>query len=124
TDELEKEFDLIAKVENDARAMALGESWFGKHGELSSLIALNIGSGVGAGIVLDGKLYHGETDLAGEVGHMTVDMNGEYCECGNRGCLQTFISAPSIVNRAKVDMPEKNITSSEQIYQMALKDDE
>src|SRR5690625_2281433 len=81
-EELEKEFELEVKVENDARAMALGESWFGDHGQLSSMLAMNFGRGVGAGLVIDGKLYHGAQDIAGEVGHMTIDLHGEICECG------------------------------------------
>lgn len=123
-EELEREFDLVVEIENDARAMALGESWFGDHEKSSSMMAVNLGSGVGAGIVIDGKLYHGATDLAGEIGHMTIDRNGEYCECGNRGCLQAFASAPSIVRRANEQMPEKEIMSSEEIYQLALANDQ
>lgn len=79
---------------------------------------------IGAGVVIDGKLYHGSKYLAGEIGHMTIDMNGERCECGNRGCLQTFVSAPSIVKHANKKMPYKKIESSEQIYQLALSNDE
>jgi N-acetylglucosamine repressor len=78
-EELEKEFGLEIKVENDARAMALGESWFGDHGELDSMLAVNIGRGVGAGLVIDGKLYHGAYNIAGEVGHMTIDLRGDIC---------------------------------------------
>ncbi|MBU5465384.1 ROK family transcriptional regulator [Virgibacillus sp. MSJ-26] len=122
-DELEREFDLVVQVENDARAMTLGESWFGEHGDVSSMMAVNLGSGVGAGVAINGKLYHGSTDLAGEVGHMTIDMNGERCECGNRGCLESFASAPSIVNRANKRMPGKNITSSREVYELALEND-
>lgn len=123
-EELEREFGLEVKVENDARAMALGESWFGNYGDPSSMVAVNLGSGVGAGVVIDGKLYHGSKYLAGEIGHMTIDMNGERCECGNRGCLQTFVSAPSIVKHANKKMPYKKIESNEQIYQLALSNDE
>ncbi len=119
-EELERALNFEVKVENDARAMALGESWFGQHGQISSMVAVNIGSGVGAGVVVDGKLYHGATDLAGEVGHMTIDMNGEVCECGNRGCLEAYASAPSIVKRANRKMPNKEIMSSEEIYQSAV----
>jgi len=122
-DELEREFDLVVQVENDARAMTLGESWFGEHGDVSSMMAVNLGSGVGAGVAINGKLYHGSTDLAGEVGHMTIDMNGERCECGNRGCLESFASAPSIVKRANKMMPDKNITSSREVYELALEND-
>ncbi|MDC3426372.1 ROK family transcriptional regulator [Aquibacillus sp. 3ASR75-11] len=97
---LEKEFDLIVKIENDARAMALGEAWFGQKEKSDSMIAVNIGRGVGAGVVIDGKLYHGANDIAGEIGHMTIDIYGEVCQCGNRGCLQTIVSGPSIAKRA------------------------
>ncbi|MYL56052.1 ROK family protein [Virgibacillus halodenitrificans] len=100
-EELEKEFNVVIKVENDARAMALGEAWFGGHGEIDSMVAVNLGRGVGAGIVVEGKLYHGAQDIAGEIGHMTIDMNGKQCECGNRGCLQTFATGSAIAARAQ-----------------------
>ena len=76
-DVLEQEFNLTVRVENDARAMALGESWFGGRGNASSMAAVNIGRGVGAGIVINGKLYHGAEGIAGELGHMIIDINGE-----------------------------------------------
>ncbi|MDY0407683.1 ROK family transcriptional regulator [Virgibacillus soli] len=127
-DELEKEFGFDVKVENDARAMALGESWFGKHGKINSMVAINLGSGVGAGAVVDGKLYHGAQDLAGEIGHMTIDLNGTICECGNRGCLQTFASGPAIVKRANEKLKQENDDeisptvnlTGEKIYRMAV----
>ncbi|MFJ7936106.1 ROK family transcriptional regulator [Sporosarcina sp. NPDC096371] len=124
-DQLEKEFDLEVKVENDARAMALGESWFGNHDLVDSMLTVNIGHGVGAGLVVDGKLYHGAQDIAGEVGHMTIDMHGQVCECGNQGCLQTFISGPAIVRRAEAQIATNNqpLTAAE-IYQSATDGDE
>lgn len=99
--ELQEAFDLEVKVENDARLMALGESWFGGHGDLNSMIAVNLGRGVGGGVIMNEKLYHGARDIAGEIGHMTIDVHGEKCECGNRGCLQTLASGPAIAERAK-----------------------
>ena len=126
--ELEKEFMLTVKVENDARAMALGESWFGDQGELDSMLAVNIGHGVGAGLVIGGKLYHGAQDIAGEVGHMTIDLHGEVCECGNQGCLQTFITGPAIVRRAKKSTllanGENQQISGEKVYELAINGDE
>jgi len=118
-EELEKEFGLEVKVENDARAMALGEYWFGNHGELASMLAVNIGSGVGAGLIIDGKLYHGATDIAGEIGHMTIDLHGEICECGNQGCLQTFVTGPAIARKAI----EQTLTA-EQVFEQAVAGDE
>jgi N-acetylglucosamine repressor len=117
-EELEKEFDLDVKVENDARAIALGESWFGDHGPLESMLVINIGRGVGAGLVMNGNLYHGSDDIAGEVGHMTIDLHGDVCECGNRGCLQTFITGPAIARRAQHEL------SGEQMYELAVSGDE
>jgi N-acetylglucosamine repressor len=117
-EELEKEFDLDVKVENDARAIALGESWFGDHGPLESMLVVNIGRGVGAGLVINGNLYHGSDDIAGEVGHMTIDLYGDVCECGNRGCLQTFITGPAIARRAQHEL------SGEQLYELAVSGDE
>lgn len=116
-EELEKAFGLEVKVENDARAMALGEFWFGNHGDVKSMLAVNIGRGVGAGLIIDGKLYHGSSDIAGEIGHMTIDLHGEICECGNRGCLQTFVTGPAIARKVKA---HANPLSAETIYELAV----
>lgn len=97
---LEETFDSEVIVENDARAMALGEAWFGSHDEAGSMLAVNFGRGVGAGMIVNGELYHGAQDIAGEVGHMTIDMNGSVCACGNKGCLQTFATGEAIGRRA------------------------
>lgn len=120
--QLEKEFELDVKVENDARAMALGESWFGDHGELSSMLAVNLGRGVGAGLVIQGKLYHGAQDIAGEIGHMMIDPRGNLCECGNHGCLQTFATGPAIVQMAQRSLKEGSNTkvTGEEIFELAV----
>ncbi|MEC5423447.1 ROK family transcriptional regulator [Virgibacillus sp. C22-A2] len=123
-EELEKEFQVLIKVENDARAMASGEAWFGGHGESDSMVAVNLGRGVGAGIVVDGKLFHGAQDIAGEIGHMTIDIHGEICECGNRGCLQTFATGSAIADRArkKIDELERLGTfklTGESVFELA-----
>ncbi|QFG01164.1 ROK family protein [Psychrobacillus glaciei] len=126
--ELEKEFDLTVKVEDDARAMALGEFWFGDHAVLDSMLAVNIGHGVGAGLVVNGKLYHGAHDIAGEVGHITIDLHGEICECGNSGCLQTFITGPAIARkvtkRTSQNHDEFPYLSAEKIYEFAERGNE
>ncbi len=122
-EELEAVFGLEVKVENDARAMALGEYWFGDHGELESMLAVNIGRGVGAGLIIDGKLYHGSSDIAGEIGHMTIDLNGRVCECGNRGCLQTFVTGPAIA-RQMMETAVDNSVTAEQIFEQATSGNE
>ncbi|AUJ23959.1 ROK family transcriptional regulator [Virgibacillus dokdonensis] len=121
---LEQEFRVTVKVENDARAMALGEAWFGGHGDLGSMVTVNLGRGVGAGIVTDGKLFHGAKDIAGEIGHMTIDINGEICECGNRGCLQTFATGSAIAMRAERKLAERGEVHSfkltaESVFELA-----
>lgn len=115
---LEEEFNLTIKVENDARAMALGESWFGGHGDVDSMVAVNIGRGVGAGVIINGKLYHGAQGIAGELGHMTIDINGDVCECGNQGCLQTLVSGSSIAKRARKQVTKGELTAKE-IFEFA-----
>ncbi|CDQ38424.1 MULTISPECIES: ROK family transcriptional regulator [Virgibacillus] len=106
--ELEEAFGLTVRVENDARAMALGESWFGGHGGVHSMVAVNIGRGVGSGIIINKQLYHGAEDIAGEIGHMTIDINGPICDCGNPGCLQTFITGTAIADRAQSKLALEN----------------
>ncbi|WP_026699677.1 ROK family transcriptional regulator [Salibacterium aidingense] len=136
-EQLEAEFSYPVKVENDARAMALGEAWFGESGGAHSMMAVNIGRGIGAGMVIDGKLYHGEFDTAGEVGHMTIDIHGKKCQCGNEGCLQTVASGPAIAEKAvqALEAGEKSVLAEkaqtedsgitgELVYRAALENDE
>src|SRR5690625_8048082 len=86
---------------------------------------MNLGRGVGAGLVIDGKLYHGAQDIAGEVGHMTIDLHGETCECGNRGCLQTFATGEAIAKQAKKYLNEKDSPiTGEKAYELALEGNE
>lgn len=124
-DLLYEHFSVPIYVENDARAMAMGEAWFETNPKVTSLITLNIGRGVGAGIIIDGKLFYGKDDLAGEIGHMTIDINGDICECGNRGCLQTLASGQTIVNKARARITPKLFEDNNQeitgesVYQLA-----
>ncbi|MGN8645906.1 ROK family transcriptional regulator [Gracilibacillus sp. HCP3S3_G5_1] len=108
---LEKTFDMDVKVENDAKTLALGEAWFENKMANKSMIAVNVGRGIGAGLVIDGKLYSGEHGIAGEIGHMTVDLHGKKCSCGNEGCLQTVASGPAIAERA-IELLEQGNPSS------------
>jgi len=136
-DELEKEFNLPVKIENDARAMALGESWFGNGSGADHIVCVNVGSGVGAGVIINGKLFHGEHFISGEVGHMTIDINGPKCTCGNYGCLQTFTSGPAIAERIRREISlgkqslvadmvngDLDIIDGKMVYEAALKGDQ
>jgi glucokinase len=65
------------------------------------VVGLTIGTGIGGGLILDGKLYHGASDAAGEIGHTTIDSTGRRCKCGNYGCLEAYTSGPAIAERAR-----------------------
>ena len=85
---------------NDASAAALGEHQFGAGKGVSNLIYLTVSTGIGGGIIIDGKLYLGPSGSAGEVGHMTIDVNGPECSCGNIGCLEMLASGKAIAREA------------------------
>lgn len=84
-------------VENDANAGALGEHAWGAGRGTANMAYLKLGHGVGSGLILNGSLFRGATGSAGEIGHSTVDENGRLCRCGNRGCLETWVSSADVV---------------------------
>ena len=88
-------------LENDANAAALGEKWLGAGREVDDLCMITLGTGVGGGIVLGGRIWHGMTGMAGELGHITVEPEGPQCGCGNRGCLEQLASATALVRMAR-----------------------
>ena len=98
---LEHKFDLPVEVENDIRAQSIGESWFGLGKGVSNFILFRVGTGVGAGIILDNQLYRGTSYTAGEIGHTTIDINGPLCSCGNYGCLETMVGGAALAVRAQ-----------------------
>jgi glucokinase len=99
--ELRKLTDLPVVLDNDSNAAANGELLCGAGRGARNLFYIDIGTGVGAGIIIDGKVWRGANGYAGEFGHMTIDPDGIECACGNVGCLETVCSAPNIVRRAR-----------------------
>ena len=93
-------------VEHDTRAMALGEQAFGLAKGKSNVLCLNIGSGIGLGMILNGKLYVGNSGFSGEFGHIQVDPEGELCYCGKIGCLETLASGTTMIRKAKKELEE------------------
>jgi len=91
---------LPATLDNDANCAIFGEWWRGAARGANHVVGLTIGTGIGGGIVLHGEIYHGASDIAGEIGHMTIDSNGRRCKCGNYGCLEAYASGPAIAARA------------------------
>lgn len=103
---LESELKWPALLENDANAAAMGEMWQGAGRGQRTIICVTLGTGVGGGIVLDGKLWRGVDGSAGELGHMGVDpLGGVPCTCGSRGCLEVFASATAIVRMTREAAP-------------------
>jgi glucokinase len=92
--------DIAAELDNDANCAVLGECWMGAAKDARHIMGMTIGTGIGGGIVIDGQLHHGAADCAGEIGHMTIDMDGRRCACGNYGCLEAYASGPAIARRA------------------------
>jgi len=91
-----KHFTIPVSVTNDANAALLGEQRFGVALGMKNVILLTLGTGLGAGISVDGRLLEGENGSAGEIGHMTVDPGGRMCGCGRRGCVETYVSASGV----------------------------
>lgn len=108
---LEEEFRLPVRVENDANATVLAEHRWGAGIGFQDLAFLTMGTGIGAGLILEGKLYRGRRDLAGEVGHATVLPDGPLCPCGKRGCLETLASGTAIARMGRERYCEADVTA-------------
>jgi len=103
---LEEGAEVPVLVDKDSRAEALGEFWFGAGQDVNDLVFLKLDSEVSAGVVSDGRPYRGSKGLAGEIGHITVDPKGKRCRCGKLGCLETKVSVPAALERAREVLKE------------------
>ena len=129
--ELEKALNIPVFIENDANAAALGEKWRGAGQNIRSMIHLTLGTGVGGGIILDNKIWHGADGMAGEIGHMTLIPDGRQCSCGNTGCLEMYASARGIVQSYQEELEKQKLhkaealkeVTSEKVYQAAREGD-
>src|SRR5882724_10587738 len=130
---LTSELKLPAILENDANAAAVGGMWQGAGHGRRPIVCVTLGTGVGGGIILDGKLWRGVNDSAAEIGHMCVDpFGGVACLCGSRGCLEVYASATAIVRMAREARPRYSDSllhsgedlTAEDIYQAGIKGDE
>jgi len=134
--EIEKRLGAPVILENDANAAAFGEKWLGAGRHVGDMAMLTLGTGVGGGLVLNGKIWHGMTGMAGEFGHMTVDPEGQLCGCGNQGCLEQYASATAIMRMAREVMATGDAPglakaagadpefSAREIYNLAIQGDE
>jgi glucokinase len=101
TAEIERRYGVTARLDNDANAAALAESLWGAGRGFRNVFYACIGTGIGTGIVLDGKIFHGRTGSAAEGGHVTIDFRGPACNCGKRGCIEALASGTAIARRAR-----------------------
>ncbi len=96
-----RHFGVAAVIDNDANAAALAEAIWGAGRGYRNVFYATIGTGIGTGIIFDGKIYHGKTGAAGEGGHVGIDIHGPRCNCGKRGCIETLAAGPGIARRAR-----------------------
>ncbi len=129
---LKNELNLPCFLENDANAAAVGESWLGASKDFQNSILVTLGTGVGGGIIIDGKVLRGADGTAGEIGHICVEPFGVPCGCGSRGCLEQYASATAIVRLTRElesiyptsDLPGKSRLSALEIYESGKQGDE
>jgi glucokinase len=119
-DELSKRLGTKVILENDANAAALGEQWMGAGRGVDDLVLLTLGTGIGGGIIADGRILHGQIGMAGEVGHITISPNGNPCGCGNRGCVEKHASATAVSAMARLLGLGHDLTA-QQVYDLAVK---
>jgi glucokinase len=131
---IRKYYDLPVSVTNDANAAAIGEMLFGNARGMKHFMVITLGTGLGSGIVADGRLLHGASGFAGELGHTVVDPEGRQCRCGKRGCLETYVSATGLTRTAVALLAERLDPSplramsyqemtSKHIFELAVKAD-
>lgn len=116
---LRRFIDVPIRAGNDANMAAFGEFKHGAGRGVRSLVLLTIGTGIGSGLILDGKLWQGEGGFAGEIGHIPVNPEGAACACGGRGCLETEASAPRLVRDFRALTGRTDVTESKQVYLLA-----
>lgn len=129
---LTSELQWPALLENDANAAGVGEMWQGAGREHRTIICVTLGTGVGGGLILDGKLWRGADGAAGEIGHIGVEPFGVACPCGSRGCLEVYASATAIVRMTREASPrypnsplhKSEYLTAEKVYESGLAGDE
>ncbi len=110
-DIIQKELGIKTFLINDANAAAIGELHYGAGKGVSHFIYITVSTGIGGGIIIDGRIYTGSSGLAGEVGHMVIDDNGPQCTCGNKGCWETLASGNALAREARHRINQGAVTS-------------
>lgn len=117
-DELTRRLGTPVILENDANAAALGEKWIGAGRDVDDLVLITLGTGIGGGIISNGKIIRGWLGMAGELGHITAVPNGNPCGCGNRGCVEKHASATAVTAMARL-LGLGDGLSAKQVYDLA-----
>jgi len=121
--ELETALDAPVEIENAANACLYAARWFGALGDVSNLLTVTVSEGIGAGLLVDGRLLHGHNGLAGEFGHMPIAEDGPLCGCGNRGCWETLASNRAGLRYYKELAPDSDIATFQQLLDLATAGD-
>jgi glucokinase len=100
-EEMHRAYKVPIRVDNDANAAALAEAKWGAGRGYRNIFYATVGTGIGTGIILDGRIFHGKTGAAAEGGHLGIDYNGPLCNCGKHGCIETLAAGPAIARRAR-----------------------
>jgi glucokinase len=134
--EIEERLRTRVILENDANAAAFGEKWMGAGRHVNDMAMLTLGTGVGGGIILSGRIWHGMNGMAGEFGHTTVEPDGVRCGCGNLGCVEQYASATAVMRMAREAIATGRATalanaassdpefSARAVYNLAIQGDE
>lgn len=124
-DIVEQRFKVPVFIDNEANAGAIGEKWFGLGKKATNFVYVSAGIGVGTGIIINDELYRGSSGLAGEMGHMTIDMNGKACSCENLGCWEEYASEKALFRYLKdqsASFEKKSKINLNRIEQMTVFD--
>jgi predicted NBD/HSP70 family sugar kinase len=117
--EMQRIFDTPIEMENAANACLFSERWFGTFSDASNMIVVSVSEGVGAGLLVDGRMVRGRDDMAGEFGHMPIEETGPVCGCGNVGCWETFASNRAGLRYYSELAPERKLTSFQELLDLA-----
>ena len=120
-EEMELRLGMPVRVDNDANLGALAELFWGAGRGATELVYLKVATGIGAGLVIRGRLFHGAGGTAGEIGHLTIDEHGPLCRCGNRGCLETFAAGDALVELLRSSLGHE--LTAEEIVEQAIEGD-
>lgn len=117
--EIASQRNLPVKVDNDANSAALAEVRWGAGRGYTNVVYVTVGTGIGTGIILDGRIYHGRTGAAGEGGHVSIDYRGPICTCGKPGCIEVLACGPAIAKRARAKLIEAGASRPSMLLQLA-----